>query len=92
MIGAGMGTVEVITTDNRGVSAEEYASMARHRIIKVSETAPEPIRQQAEAFGDHIEKVVAHYITQALKSDRTTIAAELNRAGYPELARAIQKL
>ena len=93
MIGASsVGNVTVSVTNGRGVSPEEYASMARKRIISVSTEMPEAIRSQANAFGDDIERVIAHYMRQAIKSDRTTIYNALVEAGQPELAKAILDL
>ena len=45
-----VGDVEVITTDNRGLSVEEAAQMAVNKILYVSKDAPEPLREQAMAF------------------------------------------
>jgi len=92
MIGSDIGNVNVLATSNRGASPDEYAAMARRRILATAASAPQPIRDQAEAFGDEIEKVIAHFIKSALRSDRTTIQAELVRAGHPELAEAVKRL
>lgn len=49
---------------------EDFARMATARIVSVSQTAPDPIRQQAEAFAVQVEKIVAMYIHKAIQSDR----------------------
>ena len=47
---ASVGTLGVETTEYRGHTPEEWASMAANRIVSISNTAPEPLRQQAHAF------------------------------------------
>jgi len=84
--------VEVMTVSGRGWSAEECANMARKEIIHVSENSPEFIRAQATAYADKIERVIGHYMRQAIRSDRTTIYNALMDAGHPELAKLIQGL
>jgi hypothetical protein len=39
-----------------------------------------------------MEKVVAYYMRQAIKSDRTTVYNALMDAGHPELAELIRRL
>lgn len=90
--GLAAGTVNVVTTENRGLTPEEWAKMARERIISVADTVPEPLRAQATAYGDVIEKTVAIYMKKAIRSDRTTVYNALVDAGHPELAKAILNL
>lgn len=85
-------TVKVITTHNRGMTPEEHAQLARERIIRVADTAPAPIRDQAHAFGNQIEKLMAKTIRDAIRSDRTTIYNAIRDAGHPDLAEAIRRL
>jgi hypothetical protein len=84
--------VGVHTTQNRGLTPEELASQAAARIVSVSDTAPPAIRDQAVAFRGQVEKVVAQYLKQAVRSDRTTVYNALNDAGHPELAELIRRL
>jgi hypothetical protein len=39
-----------------------------------------------------MEKVVAFYMREAIRSDRTTVYNALREAGHPELADAIRRL
>ena len=39
-----VGDVEVVTTNNRGLSVEEAAQMAVNKILYVSKDDPEPLR------------------------------------------------
>ena len=56
--------VEVRTTSNRGFTSEEHAKRCAEKIISVSDNAPAPIREQARAFQQVVEKVVLFYIQQ----------------------------
>ena len=84
--------VLVKTTSGRGFSPEELAEQCVQRIVSVSDSAHPGIRDQARAFGKHIETLVAYYMRQAIRSDRTTVYNALNDAGHPELAELIRRL
>lgn len=84
--------VGVQTTINRGFTPEELASRAAEKIVSVSETAHPAIRDQAVAFKATIQKLIAEYMKQAVRSDRTTVYNALNDAGQPELAKLIKDL
>jgi hypothetical protein len=84
--------VDVRTTDKRGFTPDELAEQCVAKIISVSDTAHPGLRDQARAFSKHIEKVVAFYLRQAIRSDRTTVYNALTDAGHPELAELIRRL
>jgi len=84
--------VTVHTTENRGFTPDEVAERCVAKIISVSDTAHPGIRDQANAFKKHIEKVVAFYMREAIRSDRTTVYNALKDAGHPELADVIRRL
>lgn len=84
--------VGVRTTDKRGFTPEELAEQCVAKIISVSDTAHPGLRDQAHAFSRHIEKVVAFYLRQAIRSDRTSVYNALNDAGHPDLADLIRRL
>ena len=84
--------VGVRTTDKRGFTPDELAEQCVAKIISVSDTAHPGVRDQARAFSKHIEKVVAYYLRQAIRSDRTTVYNALTDAGHPELAELIRRL
>lgn len=83
--------VTVQTTQNRGFTPDEVAERCVNKLISVSESAPPAIRDQARAFQKHMEKVVAFYMREAIRSDRTTVYNKLLDAGHPELAEAIRR-
>jgi hypothetical protein len=84
--------VQVNTTENRGFTPEELAERCVEKIVSVSDSAHPGVRDQARAFQKHIEKVVAFYMRQAIRSDRTTVYNALQDAGHPDLAELIRRL
>lgn len=84
--------VNVITTENRGFTPEEVAKRCTDKLMFVSKDAPPAIRDQANAFRDHIERVIVHYMREAIASDRTTVYNALKDAGHPDLAELIRRL
>ena len=84
--------VQVHTTSGRGFTPEEVAARCADRLVSVSDTAPPVIRDQARAFKVQVEKTVAHYMREAIASDRTTVYNALKDAGHPELAELIRRL
>ena len=84
--------VVVETTEGRGFTPEEVAERCVRKIISVSDSAHPGIRDQANTFKAHIEKVVAFYMREAIRSDRTTVYNALKDAGQPELAELIRRL
>jgi hypothetical protein len=86
-----IGNVSVATTHGRGFSPEEVAERALDKIIFVSESAAGPIRDQAMAYRDALRKVLVHYMHEAVRSDRTTVANIVTQAGHPELVHLLRK-
>ena len=84
--------VLVNTTDGRGFTPEELSEQCVQKLISVSDAAPPAIRDQARAFSKHIETLVAYYMRQAIRSDRTSVYNALNDAGHPDLADLIRRL
>ena len=87
-----VGAVDVITSDNGGLSNDQIADMAANKIIYISDEAPEPIRLQAEAFKDRVRNLVQYYVELARREERATICAKVREAGQLELAKAIGRL
>tara|TARA_R100001129_G_scaffold186658_1_gene179792 strand:+ start:16458 stop:16754 length:297 start_codon:yes stop_codon:yes gene_type:complete len=84
--------VGVQTTHNRGHTPEEVAQRCVDRIISIGDETHPLIRDQARAFKEQMTKLVAHYMREAIKSDRTTVYNELKNAGQPQLAELIRRL
>ena len=84
--------VTVHTSDNKGFSPEEVASRCADKIIQVGDNAPIEIQEQARAYKEHIEKVIAFYMKEAIKSDRTTVINAIKNAGQEKLAELIRRI
>ena len=85
-------SVEVYTTNNRGFTPEEVAHHCANKIISISNDTHPGIQAQAYAFKRHIEKTIAFYMREAVKSDRTTVYNVLTDAGHLELAESIRRI
>jgi hypothetical protein len=87
-----VGPVKVITTQNRGMTADEWVELALDHIISVSDSAPMPIREQARAFKEQLSYILGYYFKKVAKSERTTIAAKLRQEGFPHIADKIEDI
>lgn len=84
------GDIKVYSTVNRGFTPEEIAERAIDKIIFVGKDSHPLVRDQAEAYKNHIKSVVLFYLKEAVKSDRTTLANRLRDAGHPELIKLLE--
>jgi hypothetical protein len=84
------GDIKVYSTINRGFTPEEIAERAIDKIIFVGKDSHPLVREQAEAYKNHIKSVVLFYLKEAVKSDRTTLANRLRDAGHPELIKLLE--
>jgi hypothetical protein len=84
--------VQVHTTSGRGANPEELAKRCADKLVSVADTAPMAIREQAIAFKEHIERLVAIYMYEAIASDRNTVYTALKSAGHPDLAELIRRI
>ena len=88
--GALLGNIKAMGVSGRGFTPEELAENALDRIISISSTADPVIRQQAEAFREHIRAVLISYGKQCVRSNHTTIINRLRDAGHPELTKLLE--
>ena len=84
--------VKVHTTDGRGFTPEEVAQRCVDRLISVADTTDPALRDQARAYKAQAHKLIAYYMREAIRSDRTTVYNALTDAGHPKLAEAIRRL
>ena len=89
--GALLGDIKAMGVSGRGFTPEELADNAVDRIISISVNADPVIRQQAEAFRDHIRAVLVSYGRQCVRSNHTTISNRLRDAGHSELTQLLEK-
>jgi len=89
---AEVGQVFVTTTQQKGHDPDFWAQSACDRIISVGNNSHPLIAQQAEAFKENVQKIILYYIQEAIKSDRTTLIAELERQGQQEMANILRRL
>lgn len=87
-----MGSFLVKTTNERGFTPEEITEDLLAKLIFISTEAHPAIRDQAVAFRDQIRPVIIHYMKQAVRSDRTTLAAQLSKQGHHDMAEIIRRL
>ncbi len=86
------GTVNVVTTDNGGLSVDHWADRATDTIISVGDKNHPEIVQQAKAYKDNIRHVIKTYMEEAIKSSRTNTIVELERNGYEDVAAILRKM
>jgi hypothetical protein len=84
-----LGGITVCTTSNRGFTPEEVAERALDKIIYVGSNCHPAIKDQAEAFRENIRQVLVYYMKEAIRSDRTTLAARFREAGHPDLIKLL---
>ena len=84
--------VDIQTTDNRGQTPEEVAERCVNKLIGISNNAHPAIRDQAHAYRKEMEKIIAIYMRQAIKSDRTTVYNAIKDSGNPKLAEYIRRM
>ena len=87
-----IGSVDVVTTSNKGLSPESWTERILERIVSISETADPMVKAQAEAFKESIKQVILIYIRQAIASDRSTVAGLLEKQGHKDMADIIRRL
>jgi hypothetical protein len=90
--GIQVATVNVMTSDEGGHTNEQIAELAMDKILRVSDSAPPAIKDQANAFKENIRSVVLHYIELARREERATIARKMAKAGQNEMADLVRRI
>ena len=86
------GKVNVMTSDQGGLTNEQISDLAVDKIVSISNDAPPHIRQQANQFREHLKKVLYHYLRLARKEERASIVHILRSNGQKEMAEYIRRL
>jgi hypothetical protein len=87
-----VGSVQVHTSSEQGLSAEYWVERCLNKIVNVAENSHSLIADQARAFKEDIRKALLYYMRQAIKSDRTTIYNALIQVGEREAAEIIRRM
>ena len=90
--GVETGSVNVMTSEEGGLNTEQIVELAMDKIMKVSDTAPPAIRDQAEAFQNHLRVVLYQYMELARREERASIANKMNKAGNSEMADLVRRI
>lgn len=85
-----IGDVLVHAVSYRGFNPEELAEQALNKIIYVGDQSHPAIRDQAQAFREHIRGVLVFYMKRAIESNNTTLANRLREAGHSELVTLLE--
>ena len=92
-LGSGtVGSVNVMTSQQGGLTNEQIADLAVDKIASISDQAPPHVRQQAKIFKEHLKNVLYHYILLARREERASIIQVLRSNGQKEMAEYIRRL
>lgn len=80
-----IGTSFVAVTNNGVHSPETMAELCTNKLVHISAQAEPHVRQQAEAFRDRLQEVIASYMRKVALNERERIASTLD-ASHPEIA------
>lgn len=82
----------VVTTENRGLTPEELAEQCADKLIFISDSASEEVKEQAIAYRKNLISVLTHFMKRTVRNDRVTVYNAIIEAGYPDLAEHIRRL
>ena len=85
-------SVNVMTSAEGGLSSEQLTELAMDKVMRVSNTAPPAIKEQAVMFRANLQKVMYHYIELARREERATIAYKMSKAGQKEMADLVRRI
>ena len=87
-----VGSVNIKTSQNGGLTTEQIADLAVDKIASVSDQAPPHVRQQAKLFKEQLKGILYYYILLARKEERASIIQILRSSGQKETAEYIRRL
>ena len=87
-----VGSVNIKTSHQGGLTNEQIADLAVDKIASVSDEAPPHVRQQAKLFKEQLKGVMYHYILLARREERASIIQALRSTGQKETAEYIRRL
>tara|TARA_R100001510_G_C7626798_1_gene186502 strand:+ start:580 stop:864 length:285 start_codon:yes stop_codon:yes gene_type:complete len=81
----------VKTSNNGGLSADDFADICVFKIISVADTAPPAIKEQASFFKNRIQKVLKIYIEQAIQAENDRCVKICENGGYGDMANLLRR-
>ncbi len=63
------GAINVVASNNGPLDPSQWAKLAADKIVHIGDQTEGPIRDQAIAYKQNIQKVVEYYIRQAVLSN-----------------------
>ena len=90
--GMDVSSVNVMTSDEGGHSSEQITNLAMDKTMRVSDSAPPAIKEQANVFKENIRNVLFQYIELARQEERATIANRMAKAGQTEMADLVRRI
>lgn len=89
---AEVGSVNVMTSNEGGLSNEQVVDLVLDKILLVSNNAPPVIKEQALVYKNQIREVLYSYVEFTKRQERATITQTLLKAGHEDLANIIRRL
>jgi hypothetical protein len=80
----------VQTTSNRASTPEEIAARCADKLVHIPEHLDEEDHGRAQEFKARITTIMAHYISEAIKSDRNMLYIKLDAAGHADISELIR--
>ena len=87
-----VGSVDVVTTSNAGLSIDHWADRATDKIISVGSNSDPVIVEQAKAYRETIKQVIKHYMKEAILSNKTDLIAKLEAIDHKEIGDLLRRL
>jgi len=90
--GINVNSVNVMTSDEGGLSSEQLTQLAMDKLLRVADSAPPVIKEQAETFKENLRIVLFQTIELSRREERATIAHKMSKAGQKEMADLVRRL
>lgn len=75
------GEVETLVSNGGPHQSAVWAKMLANKLVGIADTAPQPIRDQAQAFKVRIHHLSAYYINEARRDTVAHLITALEREG-----------
>lgn len=90
LAGMSISPVSVQTTSNRGSTPEEIAARCVDKIVYVDPDSNQEAYDKAVELQARMTALIAHYISEAIKSDRAMVYNKLDAAGHTDIVALIR--